>query len=245
MCLHLVGFITIYILPRFIRGEKSQTQSKSVAKSASNGIHQQINSNTDQQQLQQKIELTANDVKLNGLNSHKQQTNVQLNQTPNNNEFLNDVPNNDKNNCDINVNDKKLNAVAQNNDDHITVDTLNNDTVNVNAETSYNCLDTNQTNDYRLEKSTENHLSIKIRERIDSETRNIEELIDKTVTGIVELKDDLMRVNNDFGNAINNIDDGLRKRNLTDLANGKEIEAFLRKEMNAVNVAVLSNGHAD
>lgn len=37
----------------------------------------------------------------------------------------------------------------------------------------------------------------KIDERIDSETRNIKAFIDETVTGFVELKDDLMWVNQD------------------------------------------------
>lgn len=84
----------------------------------------------------------------------------------------------------------------------------------------------------------------------------IEEFIDKMVTGIVELKDDLMRVNQDdmyaikieYGNGIaGTSDDGIRKRNLSDMTNGKEIDTFLRKEKNNANIlpAVISNGHAD
>lgn len=106
--------------------------------------------------------------------------------------------------------------------------------------------------------TNDRHLSKKIRERIDSETRLIEDKLlsgfDKTVTGIVELKDDLMRVNQDeiyatAGIKLLNDDDGnvgLRKRNLTDMTNGKEIETFLRKEMSNANVkVVLGNSQAD
>lgn len=88
------------------------------------------------------------------------------------------------------------------------------------------------------------------------EAANIEGLIDKTVSGIVELKDDLMRMNEPevySGGAI----DTLRKRNLTgsELETGGTtkasdgVDAFLKKEIDAIkeaNVipAVLSNGHA-
>lgn len=88
------------------------------------------------------------------------------------------------------------------------------------------------------------------------EAANIEGLIDKTVSGIVELKDDLMRMNEPEvygGGAV----DGLRKRNLTGLelelgmsGKGPEgVDTFLKKEIDAIkeaNVipAVLSNGHA-
>jgi hypothetical protein len=81
-------------------------------------------------------------------------------------------------------------------------------------------------------------------------------LIDATVSGIVELKDDLMSMNEPevYGGAAT---EGLRKRNQTGnevdqaAANkGPEgVDAFLKKEIDAIkeaNVipAVLSNGHA-
>lgn len=79
------------------------------------------------------------------------------------------------------------------------------------------------------------------------EAANIEGLIDKTVSGIVELKDDLMRMNEPevySGNAT----EGLRKRNVED-ASSATSDMFLKKEIDAIkeaNVipAVLSNGHA-
>lgn len=104
-------------------------------------------------------------------------------------------------------------------------------------------------------------LSSKIMEKIEAETKNIEDFIDKTVTetvtGIVEFKKDLMRECE--------IPNGLRKRTslattVSDVvagANGKpaadESAAFLKKEIEVINAvvqqanvlpAVLSNGHA-
>lgn len=103
-------------------------------------------------------------------------------------------------------------------------------------------------------KGETDNLSNLLMEKI--EAANIEGLIDKTVCGIVELKDDLMRMNEPevySGGAT----DGLRKRNLTGMeleANGttkgnEGVDAFLKKEIDAIkeaNVipAVLSNGHA-
>lgn len=97
------------------------------------------------------------------------------------------------------------------------------------------------------------NLSHMIREKIDCETRNIENFIDKTVdktvTGIVELKDDLMNYGNEdqiYGNA-----DGVRQRNVDKKMT--ENENFIQKEIEALNnavqqnnvlPAVLSNGHA-
>lgn len=233
MCLHVVGLITIYVLPRFIRGERSQSTSKSkVSVSTSNGTTNGVSTAS---------ETKVNGAQTNGMNSHER---VKLVQSTNNNEqFIDNVPINSKQ-CDTNVN-TEIRLDSENGVNMVKVDEKAS-ACNVTATA-------NDTNDYRREISTDNNLSMKIRERIDSETRNIEEFIDKTVTGIVELKDDLMRVNqeemySEFGaTASNNNDSGVRKRNLPDLTNGKEIETFLRKEINNANVlpAVLSNSHAD
>lgn len=104
-------------------------------------------------------------------------------------------------------------------------------------------------------------LSSKLKEKIEAETKNIEEFIDKTVTetvsGIVEFKNDLMRECE--------IRSGLRKRSslaatVSDVVSGAtgktcvdESAAFLKKEIEVINAvvqqanvlpAVLSNGHA-
>lgn len=242
MCLHIVGLITIYVLPRFIRGERSQKSNASTAPTL-NGFHSASSAS----------ETNTNGVQSNGMNSHQKTKIVQSNNAHNNEQFVDYVPNN-SNQCDINLNTDNSNvdgdATSGNNGagSRIVEPTA--------VPACCNSLSNNDSHDYRQQTSTDQHLSKKIRERIDSETRYIEEFIDKTVTGIVELKDDLMRVNQDdmyatqldYGNGISGTsDDGLRKRNLSDMTNGKEIETFLRKEINNANVlpAVLSNGHAD
>ena len=104
-------------------------------------------------------------------------------------------------------------------------------------------------------KGETDNLSNLLMEKI--EAANIEGLIDKAVTGVVELKDEIMRMNEPevySGGAT----EGLRKRNFTE--NGFDmsansfkvpdgVDAFLKKEIDAIkeaNVipAVLSNGHA-
>lgn len=99
----------------------------------------------------------------------------------------------------------------------------------------------------------------------------IEEFLDKTVTGIVELKDDLLRMNEDSVDIMFLNTEGLRKRNnfessstngggigvgtlLTSASdNNTSVDKFLKKEIDALNAAVqqanvlpavLSNGHA-
>ncbi|XP_037945541.1 lysophospholipid acyltransferase 1 [Teleopsis dalmanni] len=99
-------------------------------------------------------------------------------------------------------------------------------------------------------------LSSKLKEKIEAETKNIEEFIDKTVTdtvtGIVEFKKDLMR-DCEYPTLISQ--DGLRKRtNVNGESNTMdESSAFLKKEIEVINAvvqqanvlpAVLSNGHA-
>lgn len=103
-------------------------------------------------------------------------------------------------------------------------------------------------------KGETDNLSNLLMEKI--EAAHIEKLIDAAVTGVVELKDDLMRMNEPEVYSDSAID-GLRKRNLTEngfemtAGGGKntDVETFLKKEIDAIkeaNVipAVLSNGHA-
>lgn len=99
-------------------------------------------------------------------------------------------------------------------------------------------------------KGETDNLSNFVMEKI--EAANIEGFIDKTVSGIVELKDEIMRMNEPevySGGAT----EGLRKRNMNgseaESTKGEGVDAFLKKEIDAIkeaNVlpAVLSNGHA-
>lgn len=235
------------MLPRFIRGERSpqQQQSKAVtAPSSANGV-------------QPHVTLPSNGIPANGYRKTKSivQSNTNTNAMPKKSvQFVDDVlPE-----CDINVNydnvNSKLRATPIANGVN---DSVGDESSSVSAagatSVTRNSNDENL-NDYRRHAANDDqHLSMKIRERIDSETRYIEEFIDKTVTGIVELKDDLMRVNQDeiystfeYGNGVaGSSDDGVHKRNLPDLTNGNDIEKFLRNEKVNVLPAVLSNGHAD
>lgn len=242
MSLHIVGLIVIYVLPRFIRGERPQQSKTATIVPTSNGAHQTISSSPV---------AATNDVQTN-LEKHSHEiTKIVQSYNPNGThkkavQFVDDVPE-----CDINVN---------NDNNKLAVNSISNGDYGANGSVcnESNATDANTVSeeDYRRHVTNDDqNLSMKIRERIDSDTRYIEGIIDKTVTGIVELKDDLMRVNNDemyptyeYGNGVAGAsEDGLRKRNLPDLKNGKEIEQFLRKEINNANVlpAVLSNGHAD
>lgn len=105
---------------------------------------------------------------------------------------------------------------------------------------------------YGVDENDKDNLSYMIREKFDSETRNIENFIDKTVdktvTGIVELKDDLMNYGGNEEQIYVNAD-GLRQRNVD---KKMENENFIKKEIEALNnavqqnnvlPAVLSNGH--
>lgn len=103
-------------------------------------------------------------------------------------------------------------------------------------------------NGYAPTNGEEVNLSHIIRKRIDSETRNLEELIDKTVNGIVELKEDLMRVSDD--ERLAGLGDELRRCSQSEWTSETVgVDKFLKREINAavnqVNVlpAVLSNGH--
>lgn len=102
----------------------------------------------------------------------------------------------------------------------------------------------------KIKDETDN-LSNLLKEKI--EAANIEGLIDKTVSGIVEFKDDLMRMNEPEVYGPTSAD-SLRKRNIEiegAKSNGESgVDAFLKKEIDAIKKeavvipAVLSNGHA-
>lgn len=235
MCLHLVGLITIYVLPRFIRGEpKSEPIQKSTTQT--NDIVAPTEKRHDNIVQKMVDKIATETLHENGGDAKK----WALNNGP---IIVADVDDNTTNNCDIKINEKYDDTT------NASIDTSSTD-VAKHSNQPWN----NNNNNSKCDGN--NHLSQKIRERIDSETRNIEDFIDKTVTGIVELKDDLMRVSGDELYA--NSPDGLRKRvnnngannNNNGCGDGKDVESFLRKEIMAVNQvnvlpAVLSNSHGD
>uniref|UniRef100_A0A1B0CWJ1 Uncharacterized protein n=2 Tax=Lutzomyia longipalpis TaxID=7200 RepID=A0A1B0CWJ1_LUTLO len=84
-----------------------------------------------------------------------------------------------------------------------------------------------------------------IKKNIEMEARNLEEFLEKKAKGIVELKEDLWQELNDME---------LRRRYPDDISPDVGVDAFIKKEINALNQAVqqatvlpavLSNGHAN
>lgn len=208
MCLHLVALITIYILPRFLHGEKRATAASTEKKSTSTTASAECavtNGNIPVPEEHRATILTA---------------------SPDTTAACNGDDNNK--NCDRS--------------------TVHSNGIDQQPKNNGHIANSNQ-------KNHDENLSHLIRKRIDSETRNLEKLVenslDKTVIGIVEFKDDLMRMSDDERFATAAGDGGLRMRRPSDrtVTNDTSVDAFLKREIHAavnqVNVlpAVLSNGH--
>lgn len=219
LCLHIVALITIFILPKFIRGERRPTQQSS-SKTYQGG--------EERQSLTNNIHKDNNDIKNSTFANDKEalkSSNYYTHSSHKNDEDLPEV--------DQRTTGPKLPLVNP-----------GRDAVSVPHD-----------------QCEMDQLSSKIMEKIEAETKNIEDFIDKTVTetvsGIVEFKNDLMRECE--------IPNGLRKRTslattVSEVAAGAigkasvdESAAFLKKEIEVINAvvqqanvlpAVLSNGHA-
>uniref|UniRef100_A0A182P3R1 Lysophospholipid acyltransferase 1 n=1 Tax=Anopheles epiroticus TaxID=199890 RepID=A0A182P3R1_9DIPT len=152
-------------------------------------------------------------------------------------------------------------------DDFLSEEDNNNSaTVNTAPTTTSNTTTTTTTtNSTSTGKSGSKLTCERIKEKLEQETRNIEDFIDKTVTGFVELKDDLMRMPDETNGGLyiprkanggtgmngNGVVDG--NSNTATNTTGNSSNAFLKKEIDALNAAVqqanvlpavLSNGHA-
>lgn len=198
MCLHLVSLITLFALPKVLRGEKRSISSKASTEKT-------------------KIDDSTGTVDA----------------------------------CDINGTTKTTSATDKLNDFNKTNGVNGNNVIQ--NKNGMNGMNRNgRATMYGIDEKDKDNLSYMIREKFDSETRNIENFIDKTVdktvTGIVELKDDLMNYGNEEQIYVNA--DGLRQRNVD---KKMENENFIKKEIEALNnvvqqnnvlPAVLSNGHA-
>lgn len=195
MCLHLVSLITLFALPKVLRGEKRSISSKASTEKTKLA---ESSGTVDACDINETTATSATD-KLNDFN--------------------------------------KTNGV---NGKHVHVENKNG--VNGMGRTTM----------YGVEENDKDNLSYMIREKFDNETRNIENFIDKTVdktvTGIVELKDDFMNYGSEEQIYVSA--DGLRQRNVD---KKMENENFIKKEIEALNnavqqnnvlPAVLSNGHA-
>jgi len=201
MCLHVISLLTVFVLPKLMRGKASDNK-RSVSSTATNQAIDDCNngSKNGQQQLQNESNFSScSSSSSNSMNDISKDT--QRSKT-------------DTNYLLKNLISKEVNKIREESDN--------------------------------LSKYANNLL----KEKIDM--ANIEEFIDKTRQGIVELSNDLMSMNEP--EVYGPTEGTLRKRNLTGMdadgiAKGPSSDAFLKKEIDAIkeaNVipAVLSNGHA-
>lgn len=216
MCLHLTAALTVFVLPKLIRGSSSEKKLSSTVTPKTSD------------ELPKNGEVVAADEK-----KKKVVTTIRK-QNSENGQELDESSRSCSSSSSMNdVSDKNHQRKSDTN--YLLKDLINKEVNKIKGETD--------------------NLSNLLMEKI--EAANIEGLIDKAVTGVVELKDDLMRMNEPevySGGAT----DGLRKRNLTEngleMATGSSkvpdgVDNFLKKEIDAIkeaNVipAVLSNGHA-
>lgn len=220
MCLHVIAALTVFVLPKLIRGIGSSDKKSS--STVTPKTFEELPKNGELVAAEETKKVVVTMRKQNSENSAEPDESSNSSSSCSSfNSSMNDVS------------DKKHQRKTDTN--YLLKDLINKEVNKIKGETD--------------------NLSNLLMEKI--EAANIEGLIDKAVTGVVELKDDLMRMNEPevySGGAT----DGLRKRNLTE--NGLEIaasgskgtdgvDAFLKKEIDAIkeaNVipAVLSNGHA-
>lgn len=240
MCLHLVALFAVFVLPKLLHGDKRSSISNiSISTTSINPLTTSNDSTKSTEMLK-----NDNDVK------------TPINET-NNDDDCNSTSSSNFSSCSSSMSSSSCNSMND---------------ITKNCDKKLKQTDTN----YLLKdlignkiKEESDNLSNLITQKI--ELRNIEELFDKTVNGIVELKDDLMRMNGPEGyNGQATTPDGLRKRgnvngtdvdgtqngidvNETNGNSGGGVDAFLKKEIDAINAAVhqasvipavLSNGHA-
>lgn len=247
LCLHIVALITICILPKFIKDERrsnlvaTPVQEKlrtdcADAVSAPNGSNLKKLPTNEQNSLKSILAVNA-----------ASYLNTDLN-----NEFI------ESNYESSKQQQQQKQQQLQQKREHQQKRT------NLTSELNNIASDARDAVSVKHDQCEMDQLSSKLKEKIEAETKNIEEFIDKTVTetvsGIVCFKNDLMR-DCEFPHA-------LRKRNtanLTTTVNDVAVNAacikppsdenapFLKKEIEVINAvvqqanvlpAVLSNGHA-
>lgn len=222
MCLHFVGFLTVFVLPKIIRSSPSErSASKPVTVKADDSDGKSLINDAEPKN----DKLTATDDVVTTIKKQHSENSNDPHEPSNSNSSYGSY-----NNSMNNINDKTPRKTDTN---YLLKDLISKEVNKIKGETD--------------------NLSNLLKEKI--EAANIEGLIDKTVTGIVELKDDLMKMNEP--EVYSGTTDGLRKRNLTGIEletgaavkGGEGVDAFLKKEIDAIkeaNVipAVLNNGHA-
>ncbi|XP_017120223.1 lysophospholipid acyltransferase 1 [Drosophila elegans] len=265
LCLHIISLVTIFILPKFIRGDRSARSSNgngSVRLTA--GKDGSVALTSGLPATAAAAALTAsNDLNEDGAqDKHAQcKVNTPTHRQPSAAALHNNTTEQQPTEQLNNVNPRPRPQLQQQQPDKMPMPRCARDAVSVPHD-----------------QCEMDQLSSKLKEKIEAETKNIEEFIDKTVTetvsGIVEFKNDLMR-DIEFpklklpGSAPleSSAGGGLRKRNISsvhdngtdpgnapaDLHSSLEENgaAFLKKEIEVINAvvqqavpAVLSNGHA-
>ncbi|XP_016973667.1 lysophospholipid acyltransferase 1 [Drosophila rhopaloa] len=261
LCLHIISLVTIFILPKFIRGERrvrSSNNSESLKLSAGKDAAATMTSGVPSTAAA----LTAgNDLNEDGEEDKHAQCKVNTTTHLQPAAALHNTTEQQQTEQPSNVNPRSRPQLQQ---EKKQMSRCARDAVSVPHD-----------------QCEMDQLSSKLKEKIEAETKNIEEFIDKTVTetvsGIVEFKNDLMRDiefpklklpgSNGTGPLESSTGGGLRKRNIsfvhdngTDPNNApsdlhpsleENGAAFLKKEIEVINAvvqqavpAVLSNGHA-
>lgn len=248
LCLHIAALIIIFVLPKFIRGNNrsisavSSSDSISSAKAFKN-IGLAAEEKTSTTVLDQKV-LETLESDRNSDNIHETEINIGSREISTSSTYA-----------------SKSKTSMSPSPSHSPAERIQLPTIACGREAV----------SVKHDQCEMEQLSNKLKEKIEAETKNIEEFIDKTVTetvsGIVEFKNDLMR---DKSDKLFISQDGIRKRNTTMSAVvgvgvgdcsesscvakiGEETNAFLKKEIEVINAvvqqanvlpAVLSNGHA-
>lgn len=230
MCLHLIAMLTIYVLHKFIRGAPNEKKTQTMLKSNDN-----IPMNNEKNA---KIQETKNIDEIN------EEENVAA--TTKNNMEADDSSSSSSSYSSFHNSMNDVSNIDKAHLHHIRK-----------TDTNYLLKDLISKEVNKIKDETDN-LSNLLKEKI--EAANIEGLIDKTVNGIVELKDDLMRMNEPevYGPPSA---ESLRKRNISTIENfetvkgsltgesSTSVDAFLKKEIDAIKKevvipAVLSNANS-
>ncbi|XP_053667064.1 lysophospholipid acyltransferase 6 [Anopheles marshallii] len=270
MCLHLVALITVFILSKYVpRGEAS-------SKAVNVCLGSKLTAATDNQptdirssQNEDRAESSAVEAECNngtgirfrgGENGRRSDVSSSRLSYADSQQLVHDVVDpfcltTTSTTSNINGNHKKT-------DDFLSAEDNNNSATITTTTTNFNSA-TSTANGKSGSKLTRE----RIKEKLEQETRSIEEFIDKTVTGFVELKDDLMRMpdetngglyiprktNGGTGLANGNVNADGNSNTTTVNSTTTSSNAFLKKEIDALNAAVqqvnvlpavLSNGHA-
>ncbi|XP_052898653.1 lysophospholipid acyltransferase 6 [Anopheles moucheti] len=268
MCLHLVALTTVFILSKYVPREEASGKAVNVRSKLTAAVDNQP---TDIQSTrnEDRAESSALEAECNngigirfrgGENGRRSDvSNTQLS-SADSQQLVHDVVDpfcltTTSTTSNINGNHKKTDDFLSEEDNNNSA-TITTNTTNFNSGTST----ANGKSGSKLTRE-------RIKEKLEQETRSIEEFIDKTVTGFVELKDDLMRMpdetngglyiprktNGGTGLVHGNANADGNSNTTTGNSTTTSSNAFLKKEIDALNAAVqqvtvlpavLSNGHA-